>query len=129
MLTFTRGKTIDALKDSEWLTVPAWLAETEDAWPKAPGKLQFSIKEEPEPVMEAVVIESPFEWEKFGSIEKMIRVLSYCFRWRKKKCAEILTVEELNAANWQFRNVASRKVFMMPTRKSLKGNRCQLQIN
>ena len=50
----TRGMTVEALKESEWLTGPAWLTETEDAWPKAPEKLQFSIQEEQEPVMEAV---------------------------------------------------------------------------
>ena len=32
----TRGMTVEALKESEWLTGPAWLTETEDAWPKAP---------------------------------------------------------------------------------------------
>ena len=94
----TRGMTVEALKESEWLTGPAWLTETEDAWPKAPEKLQFSIREEPEPVMEAALMEPAFEWERFSSFKKMIRVLSYCFRWRKTKSEGILTVEELNAA-------------------------------
>ena len=47
----TRGMTVEAPKESEWITGPAWLTETEDAWPKAPEKLQFSIQEEQEPVM------------------------------------------------------------------------------
>ena len=80
----TRGMTVEALKESEWLTGPAWLTETEDTWPKAPGMLKFSIREEPEPVMEAAVMEPAFKWENFGSFKKMIRVLSYCLRWRKK---------------------------------------------
>ena len=57
----TGGMTVEALKESEWLTGPAWLTETEDAWPKAPERLQFSIREEPEPVMEAAVMEPAFE--------------------------------------------------------------------
>ena len=94
----TRGLTVEALKESEWLTGPAWLTETENAWPKAPEKLQFSIQEAQEPVMEAAVMEPGFEWERFGSFKKMIRVLSYCLRWKKRNSGEILTVEELNAA-------------------------------
>ena len=90
--------TVEALNESEWLTGPAWLTETEDAWPKAPEKLQFSIQEEQEPVMEAAVMEPAFEWERFGSFKKMIRMLSYCLRWKKRNSGEILTVEELNAA-------------------------------
>ena len=81
----TRGMTVEALKESQWLTVPVWLTDTEDAWPKAPEKLQFSIQEKQEPVMEAAVMEPAFEWEKFGSFKKMIRVLSYCLRRRKKE--------------------------------------------
>ena len=76
----TRGMTVEARKENEWLTGPAWLTEREDAWPKAPEKLQFSIQEEQEPVMEAAVMEPAFEWERFGSFKKMIRVLSYCLR-------------------------------------------------
>ena len=79
----TRGMTVEALKESEWLTGPAWLTETEDAWPNTPEKLQFSIQEEQEPVLEAAVMEPAFEWERFGSFKKMIRVLSYCLRWKK----------------------------------------------
>ena len=67
--------TVEALKESEWLTGPVWLTETEDAWPKAPEKLLFSIREEPEPVMAAAVMEPGFKWERFGSFKKMIRVL------------------------------------------------------
>ena len=87
--------TVEALEESEWLTGPAWLTETEDAWPKAPEKLQFSMQE---PVMEAVVMEPAFKWERFGSFKKMIRVLSYCLRWKETISGEILSVEELNAA-------------------------------
>ena len=94
----TRGMTVEALKESEWITGPAWLTETEDAWPKVLEKLQFSIREEPEPVMEAAVMEPAFKWESFGSFKKMIRVLSYCLRRRKKKSEGSQTVEELNAA-------------------------------
>ena len=94
----TRGMTVEALKESEWHTGPAWLTETEDAWPKAPEKLQFSIQEEQEPVMEAAVMDPAFEWERFGSFKKMIRALSYCLRWKKRNSGEILTIEVLNAA-------------------------------
>ena len=94
----TRGMTVEALKESEWHTGPAWLTETEDVWPKAPEKLQFSIQEEQEPVMEAAVMEPAFEWERFGSFKKMIRALSYCLRWKKRNSGEILTGEVLNAA-------------------------------
>ena len=94
----TREMTVEALKEIEWLTWPAWLTETEDAWPKAPEKLQFSIQEEQEPVMEAAVMEPAFEWERFRSFKKMIREFSYCLRWKKSNSGEILTVEELNAA-------------------------------
>ena len=94
----TRGMTVEAVKESEWLIGPAWLTETENAWPKAPEKLQFSIREEPEPVIEAAVMEPAFKWEIFGSFKKMIRVLSYCFIGRKKKSEEIMVVGELNAS-------------------------------
>ena len=62
------------------------------AWPKAPEKLQFSLQEEQEPVMEAAVTEPAFEWERFGSFTKMIPVLSYCLRWKKRTIEEILIV-------------------------------------
>ena len=57
----TRGMTVEALKEVDWLTGPAWLTETEGARPKAPAKFQFSIQEEQEPVMEAAVMEPAFE--------------------------------------------------------------------
>ena len=66
----TRGKTVEALNENEWLTGPAWLSETEDSWPKEPEKLQFSIQEEQEPVMEAAAMEPAFEWERLGSFKK-----------------------------------------------------------
>ena len=40
----TRGMTVEDLKESEWLSGPAWLTKTEDACPKAPGLLQFSVQ-------------------------------------------------------------------------------------
>ena len=40
----TRRMTVEALNESEWLTGPAWLTETEDVWPKAPEKLQLAFK-------------------------------------------------------------------------------------
>ena len=43
-------------------------------------------------------MEPAFEWERFGSFKKMIRVLPYCLRWKKRNSGGILTVDELNAA-------------------------------
>ena len=39
----------------------------ENAWPNAPERLKLSIQDEPEPVLEAVVIDYLFEWERFSS--------------------------------------------------------------
>ena len=94
----TRGRTVEALKEGDWVTGPALLNETEYDWPKAPENLQLSIQEEQDPVMEAGVMEPAFEWERFGSFKKVIRVLSYCLRWKKRNSGEILTVAKLNAA-------------------------------
>ena len=116
----TRGMTVEAPKESEWLTGPAWPTETEDAWPKAPERLQFSIREEPEPVMEATVMEPAFEWERFRSFKK-IRVLSYCLRWKKKNSGEILTVEELNAAKLAILKRCQRESFHDAYEKNYKG--------
>ena len=80
----TRGMTVEALKKSEWLTGLAWLTEREDAWTRAREKLQFSIQEEQEQVMEAAVMEPALEWERFVYFKKMIRVLPYCLRWKKE---------------------------------------------
>ena len=116
-----RGMTVEALRESEWLIGPAWLTETEDAWPKAPGKLQFSIREEPEPIMEAAVMEPAFKWERFGSFMKMIRVLSYCLRWRKKKSEGILAVGELNAAKLALSKRCQQETFHDAYEKISKG--------
>ena len=107
----SRGMTVEVLKKSELLTGPAWLTETEDAWPKAPEKLPLGIQEEQEPVMEAAVMEPAFECERFSSFKKMIRVLSYCFRWGKKKSERILTVEELNATKLAILKRCQRESF------------------
>ena len=40
----TRRMTVEALNESEWLTGPVWLTETEDVCPKAPEKLQLAFK-------------------------------------------------------------------------------------
>ena len=117
----TRGMTIEALKESEWLTGPAWQTETEDACPKAPEKLQFSIQEEQEPVLEAAVLEPAFQWERFGSFKKMIRVLSYCLRWRKRKSGEFLTVEVLNAAKLALLKRCQKESFHDAYEKICKG--------
>ena len=112
----TRGMTVEALKESEWLTGPAWLTERE-----APEKLRFSIQEEQEPVMEAAVIEPAFEWDIFGSFKKMIRVLSYCLRWKKTISGEILTVEELNAAKQAVLKRCQKESFHDSYEKIYKG--------
>ena len=117
----TRGMIVEALKESEWLTGRAWLTETEDAWPKAPEKLRFSIQEEQEPVMDAAVMEPSFEWERFGSFKKMIRVLSYCLRWKNRNSGEILTVEELNAAKLAILKRCQKEKFHDAYEKIFKG--------
>ena len=61
------------------------------------GKVQFSVRGEPEPVMGAAVLEPAFKWERFRSSKKVIRKLSYCLRWRKKKSEGTLAVREINA--------------------------------
>ena len=113
--------TVEALKENEWLTGPVWLTETEDAWPKVPEKLQFSNREEPEPVMEAAVMEPAFKWERFGSFKKMILVLSYCLRWRKKKSKGNLTVEELTAAKLAILKRCQQESFQNVYEKISKG--------
>ena len=117
----TRGMTVEALKESEWLTRRVWLTETEDAWPKAPERLQFSIREEPEPVKEAAAMEPAFEWERFRSFKRMIRVFSYCLRWKKKSSGEILTVEELNAAKLAILKRCRKEIFHDSYEKISKG--------
>ena len=121
--------TVEALKESEWLAGPAWLTETEDAWPKAPEKLQFSIQEEQEPFMEAAVMEPAFEWKRFGSFKKMIRVFSYCLRWKKRNSGKILTVEELNAAKLAVLKRCQKESFHDSYEKIYKSSRCRHHIN
>ena len=48
--------------------------------------------------MEASVMEPAFKWERVSSFKKMIRVLSYCQKLKKKKSEGILAVEELKTA-------------------------------
>ena len=69
------GMTFEALKESEWLTGPAWLSETEDAWPKEPEKLQLSVQEEPQSALEAIVKEPLFAWERYSTLDKKFLVL------------------------------------------------------
>ena len=114
--------TVETLKESEWLTGPAWLTDTEDAWPKAQKKLQFSIREELDPVMEAAGIEPTFKWERLGSFKKMIRVLSYCLRWRKRQSEGILTVEDLNAAKLAILKRCQKESFNDAYKKISKGH-------
>ena len=78
----TRRMTVEVQLESKSLTGPAWVTRKEDARPKAPEKSHFSPQGEPEPVTEAVVIEYPFEWKKFSSFKKSIRVVSYCIKWK-----------------------------------------------
>ena len=62
--------TVEPLKENQWLTGTAWLTKTEDAWPEAPEKLQFCIREEPEPVMEAAVMEPAIKWKTLVASRK-----------------------------------------------------------
>ena len=79
------------------------------------------MQEEQEPVMEAAVMEPAFEWERFRSFKKMIRVLSYCLRWKKRNSGEILTVEELNAARLAILKRCQKKSFHDAYEKISKG--------
>ena len=117
----TPGMTVEALEESELLTGPAWLTETEDAWPKAPEKFQFSIQEEQEPVTEAAVMKPAFDWERFGSFKKMILVLSCCLRWKKRNSGELLTIEELNAAKLSILKPSQKESFHDAYEKISKG--------
>ena len=66
-------------------------------------------------------MEPAFEWERFGSFKKMIRVLSYCLRWKKKNSGQILTVEELNAAKLAILKRCQRESFHDAYEKIYKG--------
>ena len=66
-------------------------------------------------------MEPAFKWERFGSFKKMIRVLSYCLRWRKKKSERILTVEELNAAKLAILKRCQKESFQDAFEKISKG--------
>ena len=71
--------------------------------------------------MEAAVMEPPFKWERLRSFKKMIRVLSYCLRWRKKKSEGILAVEELNAAKLAILKRCQQESFHDAYEKIYKG--------
>ena len=79
-----------------------------------PEKLQLSFQEEPKPVMRRV------KWEIFGSFKKLIRALSYWFRWKKRKSEGTLTVEEFNEAKLAVlkRRFSEGKMFSWCLRKN-----------
>ena len=66
-------------------------------------------------------MEPAIKWERFVSFKKMIRVLSYCLRWRKKKSAGILTVEELTAAKLAVLKRCQKESFHDAYEKIYKG--------
>ena len=125
----TRGMTVQALKKIEWLTGRTSLSDTEETWPRVSEKLQISIQEEPEPVMEAVVMEPAYQWERFRSLKKMSRVLLYCLRWKQMKLKEFWPLKNSMRQSWHFWNVFRGKFLLMVTIRSLKGSRCWLQLN
>ena len=66
-------------------------------------------------------MEPAFEWERFGSFKKMIRVLSYCLRWKKRNYGEILTVENFNAAKLAILKRCQKESFHDAYEKLSKG--------
>ena len=66
-------------------------------------------------------MEPAFKKERFGSFKKMIRVLSYCLRWRKKKSEGILAVEELNSAKLAILKRCQQESFHDALEKISKG--------
>ena len=66
------------------------------------GRLKNCVQEGHEPVPEAVLMEKLFDWEKFSTFKKMIRLLSYCLRWREKNPQEFLTLKYSMQQSWRF---------------------------
>ncbi|XP_046420682.1 uncharacterized protein LOC124179877 [Neodiprion fabricii] len=81
----TRGLKPSELKDSFlWWHGPTWLTKPSSEWPKTTE--QFTTQEESSPDESHVFVSQESDlmaWtEKFSSIDKLVRILSYIHRWR-----------------------------------------------
>ncbi|XP_015524649.2 uncharacterized protein LOC107227884 [Neodiprion lecontei] len=81
----TRGLKPSELKDSSlWWHGPTWLTKPSSEWPKTTE--QFTTQEESSPDESHVFVSQESDlmaWtEKFSSIDKLVRILSYIHRWR-----------------------------------------------
>ena len=79
------------MQDRMWLTGPAYLAQTDSAWPVAPVLLPNAdilgeMKKEEQLSCTTIVQEqgSLIRWERFGSWEKLRRTLRRIFQWRDR---------------------------------------------
>ena len=97
----TRGKSIEGLRESVWLTGPAWLQKDEDDWPKP---LCQENEVEAEQAISTVAVETqveqPFDWNRFSSFNKIRNFIAYCMRFNTKeegplKAEEIYQAEQI----------------------------------
>ena len=100
----TRGMSIEGLKESVWLNVPAWLQRNEDNWIK-PWCQQNELK--PEQVTNTVATEiklgEVFDWRRYSIFNRIGNFIDNCKRFKMKQRGSLKSDETHRAEQILFR--------------------------
>ena len=74
----TRGLTVSSLKESTWLTGPAWLLDEENNWPQTMPLADEAISEETQLLVSHQ--SSLLDWERYSIFSKVINIIARILR-------------------------------------------------
>ena len=97
----TRGRTIEKLCESDWLSGPTWLKDKSEKWPISLAPVSSVIEDHTQVAAitnNSVVGDSPTDCYRFSSFSKSVRVIAYCLRLKCKSQSKVLTSDELQRA-------------------------------
>lgn len=104
-------------KHSLWWHGPEFLLKDKNEWPKKEvmnsSSFDIKLEEKREHIIANIKVPEPNAIiERFSSYEKMLRVLSLCFSWRKQDYAKTsLTVEELLRTEKRLIKIVQKEMF------------------
>ena len=118
----TRGLTVSSLKESTWLTGPAWLLDEENKWPQTMPLADEATSEETQLLVSHQ--SSLLDWERYSSFSKVINIIARILRlFKNKECKTVgLQPGELLKAEEKYWMLVQRDLYKKDIPLIEKGN-------
>ncbi len=110
----SRGTTPQELLQSElWWEGPSWLHLSTGDWPRRPDINRDRELPEVKTFVMMVREDQPLLWNRYSSLDRLLRITAWCLRWRyrRKRTSLQLTTEEISAARLTLLKLSQGRAF------------------